>query len=186
MRREGDRPAKRRAAGLGLAAVFGLCALGIGGLWIAQGSLSSPVTSPDVLAGESVRALRAGDAAAAERALRRELAWGERRPSAWCRLAYARFSRSGRVDAGVEQALLKSYEVAAFDVDAFAWRVRFIFDHWREVSPVLRRHAMREARAFNSEWPTRPAMQAVAAEVRDPTGRFALKLALRGAEPKAR
>jgi hypothetical protein len=175
-----------RAAALALGGLFGIAAAGIGGLWIAQGSLASPLASPEVLAAESVRALRAGDAAAAERALRRELAWGDRRASAWCRLAYARYSRTGRVDGEVEQALLKSYAIAPYDVDAFAWRLQFIFDHWQQVSPALRRHAMSEARAFHTEWPTRPVVETVIGQVRNPTGQFALRLAVRGAEPKPR
>jgi hypothetical protein len=178
-------PAMRPVA-LALAGLFGLAAVGAGALWVAQGMAGSPAASPEILAAESVRALGRGDATAAERALRRELDWGERRASAWCRLAFARFSRSGRFDAAVNQALLKSYEVGPFDTEAFAWRLQFVFEHWGQASPALREHAMREARAFHAQWPTRPAVEALIPQVRNPTGQFALRLAVRDAEPKTR
>lgn len=187
--RNGTTTAPRRAgmrpAALALGGLFGLAAVGIGALWVAQGSLG-PLAGPDTLAAESVRALGERDPAAAEQAIARELAWGERRASAWCRLAFAEFSRSGRFTPKVSRALLKSYEVAPFDAEAFVWRLQFIFDHWEEAPPALRREAMREARAFHAQWATRPAVEALVPQVRDPTGQFALRLALRGAEPKPR
>lgn len=173
-------------AALALSAVFGLAAAGIAALWVAQGLVDGPLASPDTLAAESVRALTDADLSTAEAAIGRELAWGERRPSAWCRLAYVEFERSGAFGPKVSQALLKSYAVAPLDAETFAWRLRFVFDHWTEADPDLRRHAMAEARAFNSQWPTRPTVQALVGQVRDPAGQFALRLALRGAEPPVR
>lgn len=178
------RPAMRTTA-LALSGVFGFAAIAIGGLWVAQGSLG-PLAAPDTLAAESVRALTAGDEEAAKKAIQRELAWGDRRASAWCRLAFAEFSRSGRFTPQVTQALMKSYEVAPYDAEAFVWRLQFIFDHWREVPAELRRKAMGEARAFHAQWATRPAVEALIPQVRDSTGQFALRLAVRGAEPKSR
>lgn len=175
-----------RPVALAFSGVFGLAAVAIGALWISQGSLLSPLAGPDTLAAESVRALNEGDPAAAEAAIRRELAWGERRASAWCRLAYTEYRRSGRFDPKVHAALLKSYEVAPFDAESFVWRLRFIFDHWQEAPPALRQRAMAEARAFHTVWETRLAVEAVIGQVRDPTGQFALRLAIRGAEPKPR
>ena len=72
------------------------------------------------------------------------------------------------------------------DAEAFAWRLQFIFDHWQEASPSLRNHAMREARAFHTQWATRPVVENLFTQVRNPTGQFALRLAVRGAEPKSR
>lgn len=174
-----------RPLALGLSAVFGLAAAALGALWVAQGSLG-PLSSPETLAAESVRALRQGDTAAARQAIARELAWGDRRASAWCRLAFAEFASSRRFDAKVAGPLMKSYEVAPFDAEAVAWRLQFIFDHWAEAPPPLRRAAMREARAFHAQWVTRPTIEALVPQVRDPTGQFALRLAIRGAEPKSR
>lgn len=170
------------ATGVGFAAA----AVGAAVLWVGSGSTSSPLAAPDTLAAESVRALDARDTAAAEAALERELAWGIHRPSAWCRLAYARFLKSGRFDGGVNAALRRSYEVGPLDADAYGWRVRFVFDNWSAADAVVRRRAMAEARAFHAQWPTRPAIEAAMQQVRDPVGRFALRLAVRGAEPKSR
>lgn len=182
---ETTRPGGLRPLALGLSAVFGLTAAALGALWVAQGSLG-PFSSPETLAAESVRALRQGDAAAARQAIARELAWGDRRASAWCRLAFAEFVSSRRFDAKVTGALVKSYEVAPFDAEAVAWRLQFIFNHWGDAPPALRRAAMREARAFHAQWTTRPMIEALVPQVRDPTGQFALRLAIRGAEPKSR
>lgn len=179
------RAPRMRPVALALSGLFAAVALGMGGLWVAQQSLG-PLSSPETLAAESVRALQAGEADVAKQAIARELEWGDRRASAWCRLAFAEFSRSRRFDDKVVAALTKSYEVASFDAEAFAWRIQFIFDHWTEVPEPLRRSAMREARGFHSDWSTRAAMEAVVPQVRDPTGQFALRLALRGAEPKSR
>lgn len=180
------RPASMRPVALVLSAALGMAAVGAGGLWIAQGFLATAVTSPDILAANSADALgRPNGAAAAERLIRRELAWGEVRPSAWCRLALADFNRSGRFDAKVDRNLMKSYEVAPFDTELFSWRLQFIFDNWQSVSPALRIYAMREARAFHAKWETRLVVEAVIPRVRNPVGQFALRLAIRGAEPPA-
>ncbi len=165
---------------------FALAALAATVLWVGSGAAGSSLASPETLASESVRALYARDLGAAERALARELAWGDRRPSAWCRLAYARFMRSGRFDGAVNAALRRSYEVSPLDTDVYGWRTRFVFDNWSAADAVVRRHAMAEARAFHAQWPTRPTIEAAMQQVRDPVGRFALRLAVRGAEPKAR
>jgi hypothetical protein len=171
---------------LAVGAVFAVAALGAAVLWVGGGRATSPLAGPEALAAESIRALEVGRPKSAELAISRELAWGERRPSAWCRLAYARYLESGRVDDRVNAALLRSYEVAPLDADAFAWRVRFVFGNWGAVSPQVRRHAMAEARAFHAQWPTRPIIEAAMGQVGDPVGRLALSLAVRGAEPKAR
>ena len=180
----GPRAPAMRPAALALSALFGAAAVGIGALWVAQGSMG-PLSGPDTLAAESVRALGARDYAAAEQAITSELAWGERRGSAWCRLAFTEYARKGRFTPKVTRALLKSYEVAPYDAEAFAWRLQFIFDHWEEVPSALRREAMGEARAFHAQWATRPTVEALIPQVRDPTGQFALRLAIRGAEPKS-
>lgn len=175
-----------RPVALVLAGLFGLAAVGAGVVWVGSGQSGGSLAGPEALAAESVRALEARDATAAERALTRELAWGEHRPSTWCRLAYARFMKAGRMDDKVNAAVRRSYQVAPLDADTFAWRVRFVFDNWGAAAPDVRRAAMAEARAFHAQWPTRPAIEASMQQVRDPLGRFALRFAVRGAEPKAR
>jgi hypothetical protein len=175
-----------RPAALAVGGLFALAAVGAAVLWVGGRRAASPLAGPEALAAASVRALEAGHPRSAELTIARELAWGERRPSAWCRLAYARYLESGRVDERANAALLRSYEVAPLDADAFAWRVRFVFGNWSAASPQVRRHAMAEARAFHAQWPTRPVIEAAIGQVRDPVGRFALSLAVRGAEPKAR
>lgn len=175
-----------RPAALALSALFGLVALGAGGLWVAQGFPESALTSPDTLAAASAHALgERGGAPAARQYINRELAWGDSRPSAWCRLALADFNQSGRFDAKVDRNLMKSYDAAPFDTELFTWRLQFVFDNWQSVSPALRTRAMREARAFHAKWETRLVVESVIPRVRNPTGQFALRLAIRGAEPPA-
>ncbi|MFN3513205.1 MAG: hypothetical protein ACK41C_09185 [Phenylobacterium sp.] len=175
-----------RLAALGAAALFGLAAAAGGWLWWSSGVAANPLAGPEALAAQSVRALRGGDVAAAQEALTRELAWNPRSASAWCRQAYARYRLSGRFDASVQQALLTSYEAAPLDAEAFAWRLQFIFENWGAASPPLRDRAVAEARAFHGQWPTHGAVRNVLAQVRDPTGQLALRLAVRSAPPKGR
>lgn len=116
--------------------------------------------------------------AAAERLVRAELRFGPYRPSAWCRLAYVQFLRAGRLDERASQSLRRSYELAPYESDAFLWRTQFVFEHWDEAPMDLRQAALRETRAFYSQWENRRQIEMMAARVYNPAGRLALQLVL--------
>ena len=158
-------------------AALGLTALLIS---ISAGSPSSPVARPDVLSAASAQLLAAGrepDRAAA--LAQRELRLRPYDAAAWCRLADARYQKVGRVDDAVEDLLWRSYAAAPIDVDAFAWRSEFMFDHWPSMTPRLRKRASQEVAAFAGVWETKALVESVFANVEDPSGRLALVLMLR-------
>jgi hypothetical protein len=154
-------------------------ALGFLALFVAtvSGSPDSALAMPDVLATESARLLAADQASDPAAALmEREARLRPYDATVWCRLAAVRFARTGRIDAGVEQLLWRSYAASPIDIDAAAWRGAFVFDHWQQVSPRLRVSASQEVRTFAGIWETESAVARMLAAVRDPAGRFALRL----------
>lgn len=87
------------------------------------------------------------DVAAAE--TRAALAQAPMNPGAWARLAYIDRSRSTVLTPAALDNLERSYAVAPFGPDITRWRVRFMFEHWGELTPSLRTQASDELRVLS-------------------------------------
>ena len=93
--------------------------------------------------------------------------------SAWLRIPYLQ-SRTGLpLDAASLSALEKSYAVAPFGPDVTGWRLRFIFEHWSEVTPSLRGQAIAELNVLLADRGNRAFEPA---EIHHPAGRLAATL----------
>ena len=117
----------------------------------------------------------------AERLTLRELSSSPARADAWTRLAYIRAVAGGGLTPQATQALLTSYKVAPYDGDLMLWRTAFVFGAWSQASPPLRDAAFEEANAFGQFNAQRAALAKIPPLIEDPSGRFALMLALEGA-----
>ena len=102
--------------------------------------------------------------------------------SAWCRLAWVAAQQGRRAD--MLDALDRSYAVAPYGPDVTAWRLRFVFDHWPELTPDLRRQASQELAV--ATWDRRGLVDQAEADINDPAGRLAFVLIRRNAESRAR
>ena len=88
--------------------------------------------------------------------------------SALLRAVYLQTRTGTAPNAASLDALERSYSVAPFGPDASLWRLRFVFDHWSQVTPSLRKQALAEldvlsyhrGRVFKTE------------DIVDPQGRF--------------
>ena len=145
-------------------------------VWSASGSPDAWMARPEILGDESVRLLGNNDTAGSAALTKRSLALRPLDASAWCRLAAARSRQTGPDDLEVQRLIKRSYLASAIDIDAFAWRSAYIFDHWPRIQPELRRAATNEVRVLDRIWETKPQVDRVAATVKDPDGSFALRL----------
>jgi hypothetical protein len=118
----------------------------------------------------SAAQIRAGKAAAES-----ALAQGPTRATAWLDLAYAESLQTGALNDRARQALSRSWVFEPLGPDDSEWRVRFVFEHWSELTPDLRDSAAAEVRA---QWPTgmHNSMAKALAEVKDPAGQLAASL----------
>ena len=169
-----------------LAAAWGTFALGGLALFVGM-SGGGLVENPTALARRTDGLLRGkttpADLAEAERLTRREISFGPYRAAAWCRLAHVQRLAAGRLDVVAAESLRRSYEVAPYSSEVFLWRTEFAFDNWAATPPDVKQHAIREVRAFYSQWSNRQPIELMAARVEDPAGRLAIELLLFG-EPR--
>jgi hypothetical protein len=103
-----------------------------------------------LLAATEARALAALDAGNLEQSrieTRRSLALTPYNAWAWCRLAYIEAQRTNEANPEVVRALRMSYRGAPLGPEVTRWRLTFIFDHWDQVTPDIRRNAMDEIMA---------------------------------------
>lgn len=97
-------------------------------------------------------------------------------PTSWLRLAYIdSLGPQGLTDAG-RDFLNRSYALAPYGPDDTPWRLRFIFDHWSEVGQPLRNLAIAELDVGRRSH--RAEIDNLAADVSDPSGQLAARLAL--------
>lgn len=171
---------------------FGLVlAVGSAGFAI---SLAGPVSMPlsgweapvPMVAVSEARAVAASaanppDLETAERLTRQTLADKPGDASAWARLAWIA-SEAGDAGAMLE-ALDRSYSVAPYGPDITAWRLRFAYGRWGELTPELRRLASEEL-ILTARYRPRVARAALA-DVADPAGRLAFDLTVRSARRSA-
>lgn len=97
-------------------------------------------------------------------------------PSAWARLAYIERLNAGRLTPQALAYLAKSYEAAPLGPDVSAWRLRFLYEHWGQLTPDLRNRTMIELRTLARYRGS--AARDVVAEIQDPAGRLAAGLTL--------
>jgi hypothetical protein len=93
---------------------------------------------------------------------------------AWCRLAYIEAQRTGGVNPKVVRALRMSYRSAPLGPEVTRWRLTFIFDHWDQVTPDIRRNAVDEIMARGDLG--RPLAEYVTRRTGNPAGILALEL----------
>tara|TARA_R110000850_G_scaffold190848_1_gene316920 strand:+ start:217 stop:771 length:555 start_codon:yes stop_codon:yes gene_type:complete len=99
--------------------------------------------------------------------------------SAWLRIPYLQSRAGAPLNSASLVALENSYAVSPFGPDVTNWRLRFVFEHWSEVSPSLRRQAIAELKVLLTNRGTR-AFDSV--EIQDPAGRLAARLTASGVE----
>lgn len=87
------------------------------------------------------------EAAVAE--TRAALAQAPMNAAAWARLAYIDRSRSTAMTPAALDNLERSYAVAPYGPDISRWRVRYMFEHWSELTPSLRTQASDELRVLS-------------------------------------
>ncbi len=63
------------------------------------------------------------------------------------RLAYAESAATGTLTPQGLKAMERSYAVDPVSADLTAWRIRFAAEHWRELTPSLRRRVAAEIEA---------------------------------------
>ena len=68
--------------------------------------------------------------------------------TAWLRRAYVRQLDAQPLDAQALDYVAKSYQAAPLGPDITRWRLRFVFEHWPEMTPDLRAQAVTEMRNF--------------------------------------
>lgn len=115
------------------------------------------------------------DAAAVE--TRAALAQAPMNAAAWARLAYIDRARSTTLSPAALDSLERSYAVAPFGPDISRWRVRYMFEHWSELTPSLRTQASDELRTLSRYrgWVMRDDVRAI----ENPSGRLAAEMFLR-------
>ena len=117
------------------------------------------------------------DLDAAERLTRQTLAEKPGDAASWARLAWIA-SEAGDTEAMLE-ALDRSYTVAPYGPDITAWRLRFAYGRWGELTPELRRLVSEELILTARHRPR--VANAVLADITDPVGRLAFDLTVRRA-----
>jgi hypothetical protein len=96
--------------------------------------------------------------------------------SARLRLTYIDTVRRGALGGRGLARLAESYDLVALDYTVAAWRVRFGLEHWRELTPELRKAVEAEALAFSRAGSQDVAMASVLQSIRNPEGRLAAAL----------
>jgi hypothetical protein len=115
------------------------------------------------------------DLEAAERLTRQTLAERPGDAAAWARLAWIAFEAGDT--GGMLEALDRSYAVAPYGPDITAWRLRFAYGRWGDLTPNLRRLASEELSVTARQRPR--VARAALADITDPAGRLAFDLTVR-------
>lgn len=166
---------------LGLVGAFGVGALAFTGA-LALASVRPDLRAPGLTAlgvGAEARADRLAIAAAttggvaqALTANREALNAAPMTAAAWLRIAWLRAQNGARLDSRSLEAMEKAYSVAPFGPDVTTWRLAFVYDHWSDLTPALRKDATAEHYETALRRPARLDTAAIA----DPSGRLAATL----------
>lgn len=176
------RTAYRAKLGLAAGLAFGTIASSLGlALAMSAPDLSIPWASDLVLASEARAdaALRGGSVGRASAAAesRAALAQAPLTAAAWLRLAYLETEPSGGLGPRAMDMVERSYAVAPFGPEVSAWRLRFLYEHWRELTPSLRSQASAELRTLARYRPG--SAHDVLRSIESPTGRLAADMTVR-------
>lgn len=150
-----------------------------GGAAVTTAGLTWPdAIHPDLAPVHELRADRALSAQypqtiAADRESQATLAQAPTAASAWLRRAYVRQLATRTLDGQALGYLDKSYRAAPLGPDVTRWRLRFIFEHWPELTPDLRARAVGEMRNFARYHSGGPD---IVRSIHNPTGRWAAAL----------
>lgn len=174
---------------LALALVLAFCTAGFaislaGSVSLPLSGWNAPVPMVAVTEARAVAAAGAtpADLEATERMTRQTLAEKPVDAAAWARLAWIA-GETGDREAMLE-ALDRSYAVAPYGPDITAWRLRFAYGRWGELTPELRRLASEEL-TVTARTRGRVANAALA-DINDPAGRLAFDLTVRRARAMPR
>jgi hypothetical protein len=150
-----------------------------GGAAITTAGLAWPDTiSPDLAPVHEMRANEALSAQypqtiRADRESQAALAQAPTAANAWLLRAYVRQLGTRTLDAQALDYLDKSYQAAPLGPDVTRWRLRFIFEHWPEMTPALRIRAVGEMRNFARYHSGGPD---IVRAIHNPAGRWAAAL----------
>jgi len=184
-----DRGARARRIGPARWLIAGLCAAVAACAFIvrpmvasnAPGSLAKRADAEINVALRTPRGVSKRRALAeAERITLIELSRSPARSGAWARLAYARSLADGALTPSATEALLTSYDAAPYESELMLWRTAFVFGNWPQANLPLREAAFEEANAFGRFNVQRQALAKIPPLLDDPSGRFALMVALEG------
>jgi len=99
-------------------------------------------------------------------------------PMAWLTAAIVESDREGNCGSACVSAVSNSYQAAPLARPIFAWRARFVLEHWDRMPLSIRSKTIEHVCV---EWKTRPGrrdVQGLASVVHNPSGRLAIKLVL--------
>jgi hypothetical protein len=90
--------------------------------------------------------------------------------AAWMRIAWLKTRNGSSLDAQGLDAIEKSYSVSPYGPDVSVWRMTFLFEHWEQLTPDIRKEVLAE----QSVQPWRQTFDA--ATITNPSGRLAAQL----------
>lgn len=160
----------------------------IGGVWTMR-NIGAGRAAPDLISAAHSRAADAAlrqnprDYATADRESLRQLSNSPVQAVAWLRLAYSGVSRNGRVGPQEQTYIDRAYAVGPLDPDISLWRLRFLMNHWGEISPRTRAAAIVE---FKTLWKNRRQiylLRAIPERTSDPAGKLASLMLVSSLEP---
>jgi len=160
-------------------AIAVLAIAAVGGAGLTTAGLAWPNTiSPDLAPVHEMRADQAllaqyPQTIKADRESQAALAQAPAAANAWLRRAYVRQLGTRTLDAQALDYLDKSYQAAPLGPDVTRWRLRFIFEHWTEMTPALRIRAVGEMRNFARYHSGGPD---IVRAIHNPAGRWAAAL----------
>lgn len=160
----------------GLLAGAGLLSAGAAALTLSGGSDFLDLAPPHEGRADALLKASPPDYEAAVAETRAALAQAPMTASAWARLAYIERSRADALTPAALANLERSYAVAPFGPDITRWRVRFMFEHWGELTPSLRTQAVDELRTL-ARYRGEVARDLVKT-INDPSGRLAARMTL--------
>jgi hypothetical protein len=160
-----------------IAALLSVYSLGLVYEGFVGDSYAGVLTFPliDKAAAQRAYARLPTDAPAAERqaAALRLIQADPTNPQSWTAVAYADWTKNGRLSSTGVEALDHSYAFSFFDRRNAIWRVGFALENWGDLPPELRQDVITEARVALNDPVLAPELAKRLSAVRDPAGRLA-------------
>ena len=94
----------------------------------------------------------------------------------WVNLAFIDVAINRKLTAAGLQDLQHSYDFEPLGPDISTWRLRFLFEHWDQLTPELRSAAAEELDAVGRRTQGREALESMQARIASPGGRLAAAL----------